>query len=106
MSTPSAKARTLSLFTGQTGLETGASSRDGSPPGAPSRPRKRKRKGSWFPSGPHWVYLTQDGSNGAVLAELRPHGARWEVRVRGESRGVHATMAAAALAAERDLGDA
>lgn len=105
MSTPSARERTLSLFTGQTDLEAGAASRDGSPPTDGPKPR-RKRKGTWLPSGGDWHYATNAGSTGQTLAMLRARARGFEAFVRGNSIGIYETLATAALAVEKELGDA
>ncbi len=105
MSTPSARERTVSLFTGQTDLEAGAALRDGSAPTDGPKPR-RKRKGTWLPCGGDWSYATNAGSNGVALASLRARARGFEAFVRGNSIGTFDTLATAALGVEKELGDA
>lgn len=92
----SAKARTLSMFTGKT---TG---RDGSPPEGDARRSKRKL-GQWHPSGSAWSYRT---SFGGELAHVSSVKGGWLVIVKGERIGIAASLGAAGLMAERKLGDA
>ncbi len=94
----SAKARTLSMFTGKTDAEDPTTGRDGSPPEGDAR---RSKLGQWHPSGSAWSYPF-----GGELAHVSPVKGGWLVIVKGERIGIAASLGAAGLMAERKLGDA